>query len=101
MIDNKLDFILVLAGEECAELQQCFSKIMRFGIDDLYNGSTNKQRLITELIDFGVVLDLLIDELGIENEINDSESFKNKLEKIRKYLEYSKSVGKVARLVEI
>lgn len=59
---NKLDYqheLLVILMEECAEVIQEASKIIRFGEDNEYNGETAVQRLEKELGDLQCMVDLL------------------------------------------
>ena len=43
--------ILLITQEECAEVTQAISKVFRFGMDDEYNGVTNREHLEEELGD--------------------------------------------------
>ena len=59
---NKLDYqheLLVILMEECAEVIQEASKIIRFGEDNEYNGETALQRLEKELGDLQCMIELL------------------------------------------
>lgn len=52
--------LLVRLQEECAELSQVISKILRFGYDNTYeDGTTNEQALIREAADVLVSIDNL------------------------------------------
>ena len=51
--------ILRITQEECAEVIQAISKIFRFGIDEVYEGLTNRQRLAGELGDLQCMITLL------------------------------------------
>jgi NTP pyrophosphatase (non-canonical NTP hydrolase) len=53
--------VLLITQEECAEVTQAISKVFRFGMDESYNGQTNKQRLTEELGDLQCMIELLID----------------------------------------
>lgn len=89
-------FLLNLLMEECAEVQQEASKCNRFGLDEQMNSDTppNKQRLINEVNDFYAILCLLEREFGIDF-IPNEDKIKSKLEKIERYYQYSKSLGRV------
>ena len=50
-MNNAQKEILLIAQEECAEVTQAISKVFRFGIDEVYNDRTNKQRLTEEVGD--------------------------------------------------
>jgi len=51
--------ILRITQEECAEVIQAISKIFRFGIDEVYEGLTNRQRLAGKLGDLQCMITLL------------------------------------------
>jgi NTP pyrophosphatase (non-canonical NTP hydrolase) len=51
--------LLTILMEECAEVIQEASKIIRFGLDAEYNGETAVQRLEKELGDLQCMIDLL------------------------------------------
>jgi NTP pyrophosphatase (non-canonical NTP hydrolase) len=52
--------ILLITQEECAEVTQAISKVFRFGMDDEYNGVTNREHLEEELGDLLCMIELLI-----------------------------------------
>jgi len=52
--------ILLITQEECAEVTQAISKVFRFGMDDEYNGVTNRARLEEEVGDLLCMIELLI-----------------------------------------
>jgi NTP pyrophosphatase (non-canonical NTP hydrolase) len=65
--------ILRITQEECAEVIQAISKIFRFGIDEVYDGQTNRQRLQAELGDLQCMISLLketnvVDDFGVHKE---------------------------------
>jgi NTP pyrophosphatase (non-canonical NTP hydrolase) len=65
--------ILRITQEECAEVIQAISKIFRFGIDEVYEGQTNRQRLQAELGDLQCMISLLkettvVDDFGVHKE---------------------------------
>lgn len=52
--------LLVRLQEECAELSQVISKIIRFGYDNTYeDGTTNEQALLREIADVKVSIENL------------------------------------------
>ena len=53
------DEVLAITQEECAEVVQAISKVMRFGLEGEYNGTTNKSRLEEEVGDLMCMLQLL------------------------------------------
>jgi len=73
--------------EECAEVIQAVSKIYRFGLDNSWNGITNKQSLVTEIGDVLALIDILINETDInisEDEVIDA--IEAKREKLKIFL---------------
>lgn len=69
--------ILRITQEECAEVVQAISKVFRFGIDEVYEGRTNKQRLEAELGDLECMIALL-KEFKVVDEFNVSKEMANK-----------------------
>lgn len=58
-MNEKQKEILRITQEECAEVIQAISKIFRFGIDEVFEGQTNRQRLQAELGDLQCMISLL------------------------------------------
>jgi len=57
---TKVNEILDILQEECAEVIQAISKIRRFGIDNVYKeGGTQREHLIQELGDVTLLIELL------------------------------------------
>lgn len=56
--------ILLIAQEECAEVTQAISKVFRFGIDEVYNGKSNREHLQEEIGDL-ICMFQLMEEKGI------------------------------------
>lgn len=93
------DNLFLHLAEECAEVSQRVSKILRFGLEEVQGGQplSNKERLSLEVIDLLAVLKLL-DENGLVNVYGRSDYqdiVQNKLQKIRFYQSYSKQMGKL------
>ena len=59
-IDNQVNEIYNILQEECAEVVQAISKIRRFGLDEVYNGVSNREHLEEELGDLYCMIELLI-----------------------------------------
>jgi NTP pyrophosphatase (non-canonical NTP hydrolase) len=57
--------VMAILQEECAEVVQAVSKVYRFGLDNSWNGVTNKQALITEIGDVLALIDILVKETDI------------------------------------
>lgn len=68
LLGTKTNEALIITAEECAEVIQQISKIMRFGIDLPYvtanDGTTNRQQLEKEIGDLICMIDILF-ELGV------------------------------------
>ena len=60
---NKIDEILLITQEECAEVTQAISKCFRFGLDNIKPGKpkTNKQHLEEELGDLVAMINIMVD----------------------------------------
>ena len=90
---NNEEYILTLIAEECNEVAQRATKALRFGLYETQEGHkfNNKERLIQEFWDLTTVMRMLypIDEFENEDWSTD------KLERIEKYMEYSKELNKL------
>lgn len=60
--------VLLITQEECAEVVQAISKVFRFGLEDSYNGFTNKERLEEEVGDLLCMIDLMMKEQIISDQ---------------------------------
>ena len=69
-----------IVQEECAELIQCVSKILRFGYDSEYNNKKSYERLQEEVGDVLATIELL-EEYGL---INMEKVERHKKEKFKK-----------------
>jgi len=79
--------VLGLLTEECAEVIQAISKIYRFGLDNQWNGVTNKESLIVEIGDVLAMIDILLTETDINIDIDDLyKAIENKKEKLKIFL---------------
>lgn len=89
---NRLEHLLFIVAEECAEVTQCASKCARFGVDGWELGQpTNQQRLWKELNDLFAVVDMLGTECGVGG--FDVAAMQAKKEKVEKFLLYSAEIG--------
>ena len=93
---NRLEHLLTIATEECAEVQQAATKTLRFGLEEGRDLSameygSNVERLRYELNDLIAVVEMLERE-GLDLS-PDHQSRKQKKEKVEKYLLYSKECG--------
>jgi NTP pyrophosphatase (non-canonical NTP hydrolase) len=75
--------IMLIAQEECAEVTQAISKCFRFGLNEMYNERTNKQRLTEELGDLHCMIELMVESGMINREelLNASGLKRQKLQK--------------------
>lgn len=53
---------LIITQEECAEVSQAISKILRFGISGSWENRTNKERLEQELGDLLCMVEILYEK---------------------------------------
>ena len=84
---SKVNEILDILQEECAEVIQAISKIRRFGIDNSYkDGGTQREHLVQELGD----VTLLIELLKAHGVYTDAELRAAQLRKSQKLVEWSK-----------
>lgn len=84
-MDDEVYETLVILQEECAEVIVGISKCMRFGIDQMMQGTTetNIQRLEKELGDLQAMIELLVGQnIGISNR-GISKARRNKFEKLK------------------
>ena len=88
--------LLIILMEECEETAQRASKAIRFTPEEIQPGQelTNAERIVYEFNDIVAVIKTLYD-LGVIKKVFDHEAIKLKQEKIKKYLEYSQTLGTV------
>ncbi len=81
--------VLGVLTEECAEVIQAVSKINRFGLDNEWNGVTNKQSLITEIGDVLAIIIVLMEETDINISRADIDAaIEKKINKLKEFLPY-------------
>jgi hypothetical protein len=94
---NSDQYLLICLIEECSEIsQECMeiaqraTKVLRFGIDETQPGKylTNRERLLAEIANLMGTLEAI----GLTEEI-DRGAVEAKKEKIRKYMKYSEELG--------
>jgi NTP pyrophosphatase (non-canonical NTP hydrolase) len=56
---QKQNEIMSIAQEECAEIIQAISKVIRFGFDNSYDGKTNREHLEEEIGDLLCMFELM------------------------------------------
>lgn len=92
---NRLEHLLIIVAEECAEVAQRCTKALRFGLIEVQPGQplSNAERISQEYGDLVAALMLLHRECpGILPQITD-EALEAKRQKIEQYLRYSAVMG--------
>ena len=95
---NSIENLYVVASEECAEMQQCISKILRFGESNHHPdrpNDTNARELLTEYYQLQGIMEMIIDH-GVLGHITDKEIEQIKIRKrckVSDYAQLSKSLG--------
>lgn len=110
---NRNQFLLTKLAEECAEVSQRALKQIQYGAQQIQTGSevkdgvaapveeaglTNAQRLYKEVEDFAVIIDLLFDAGQLPDFIpnhNWVKTREKKIEKLNKYLAFSRKLGEI------
>ena len=94
---NSTENLYIIALEECAEMQQCITKILRFGKDNHHpdRHETNERELLKEYYQLQCIMNTLFDN-GIikdlsEDEIQTIKSLKKN--SITKYAKLSQELG--------
>lgn len=104
-------FLLNKLAEECVEVAQRALKQVQYGANQVQKGNevkdgiappneeaglTNAQRLLNEIVDFAILVDLLHDAKQLPEPPGDFEERKKaKIEKMNKYLAFSRSLGEI------
>ena len=83
-MESKVNEIYAITQEECAEVVQAISKVMRFGLDSTHNGKSNRDHLEEELGDLQCMINLLI-EVGVCDMVSVLEASKRKRNKLRQW----------------
>lgn len=84
MNSKRLEEIMLITQEECAEVTQAISKVFRFGMESQHNGQSNQERLTEEVGDLMCMIDLMIDN-GIVNEAAVMTAKHEKMMKLQKW----------------
>lgn len=87
-MDNRLEEILHITQEECAEVTQAISKVFRFGFAGVHEGKSNKSHLEEELGDLECMIELLKLEFSVDREAVETA----KLRKAMKLNQWSKYI---------
>lgn len=94
---NRLEHLLTIFSEECAEVAQETSKALRFGLEEKMPTETrnNRQRIAKEFSQLMAMREMLEDEgVKLPISVNVIDAKKSAVEK---YLEYSKQCGTLSR----
>ena len=85
-MQEKINEVMNILSEECAEVIQAVSKINRFGIDNYKPGKpkTNRQHLEEELGDLMAMIDIL-QEMDVVSYANIEKAAEAKHEKLKKW----------------
>lgn len=91
---DRLEHLLVILGEESAEIAQDCAKALRFGLHDSWDsGASNIQRIDQEFNDLIAVATMINEEMGGNFLIIDQQKMSKKRAKVEKYLKYSQELG--------
>ena len=94
---TRKQLLLIQLSEELSEVQVEISKAQRFGLDGINptTKETNLNAIIREFTDILAVLDeiLFSEQIMLLPISKKGEHYRNKRDKIVKYLEYSKAIG--------
>lgn len=97
MMDMR-QYLLLKLGEECAEVAQRASKQSQFGGSEVQKNQdkTNKERLCDEICDLLCIVEMLrrineVDRSAVPGPVE----YQNKVDKIKRYYEYSLKLGLV------
>jgi len=85
-MQEKINEVMNILSEECAEVIQAVSKINRFGMDNYKPGKpkTNRQHLEEELGDLMTMIDIL-QEMDVVSYANIEKAAEAKHEKLKKW----------------
>lgn len=97
---NRQEYLLTVAAEECAEIQQAISKALRFGLNATHPDTpmlTNELQILREFHQLEAMMRMLIEE-GILTQTDFNERaaiMDNKEAKVKKYMEISRKLGRL------
>lgn len=94
---NRLEELLIILSEECAEIQQAAIKCVRFGMDSVYQDKSNRNNLESELGDFMAMMKLIMEETNLSEE-NVMNAAEKKLIKVEKFMRNGKTPAPIVPL---
>lgn len=85
---NTIEHYLTVLSEECAETAQRASKAIRFGLQEIQPGQseTNARRLEREMSEAVAILEAMGLRIREEDKVS-------KIEKLKKFMDYSRQLG--------
>lgn len=83
-MNDKVNEIYAITQEECAEVIQAISKVMRFGLDAVHQGKSNRDHLEEEVGDLMCMIDLLT-EAGVLDIVSIAEAGRRKRAKLQQW----------------
>lgn len=94
---NRLDHLLTIAAEECAEIAQRISKAQRFGLREIQPGQgyDNAERINGEFNDLVAVFRMIEREANCDLTETFGSSIRKKQRKVEEFLELSKAEGRL------
>lgn len=92
---DRTEYLLASLAEECAEVAQRATKAMRFGVTEVQPGQplNNAERIMGELEDIRVIVELLREEGVLPVGPIDGEVWDRKIAKVRKFMAYAEECG--------
>lgn len=94
---NRLDHLLVITGEEAAEVTKEAAKCLRFGVNEIYPaiGITNIARLVIEFNQLYAMMEMLAADGVLEAPFMSRACIDDKKKAVEKHLLYSAECGRV------
>lgn len=95
---NNIENLLVITAEECAEVQQAISKVLRFGVDNHYEEHcTNAMQIMTEYYQLQAMVEELQKRSVLPYLMHETifNIKKSKIEKVNHYNEESRKLGRL------
>ena len=94
---NRFEYLMTKLSEECAEISQQCSKVLCFGLGDVYGpeGMSNLERLMGEIRDLQGVLEMLEDENVLPRVVwvRDAAAIEAKKAKVEQFMVYARQRG--------